>query len=173
MPDFRRYYIPNAIVFITSVTRDRVPYLQSQKDVNLFWETSRRVQKIHPFRILAHVILPDHFHWLMRPDGPKGNFSKIMHSVKRNYTLNYKKLHDVNTPLNIWQERFWDHIVRDENDLNMHFDYIHWNPVKHDYTVQPENWPHSSYSHWVERGFYPKEWGKQGEPMSIKNMHVE
>lgn len=91
MPDFRRYYIPNAIVFITTVTRERIPYLQSEEDIKLFWETIRRVQEIHPFHLLAYVILPDHFHWLMRADDPKGNFSKVIHSVKRNYTVNYKK----------------------------------------------------------------------------------
>ena len=59
MPNFRRYYIPNAIVFITAVTRDRVPYLEAEEDIELFWETLRRVRDIHPFRLLAYVILPD------------------------------------------------------------------------------------------------------------------
>lgn len=173
MPDFRRYYIPNAIVFITTVTRERIPYLQSEEDIKLFWETIRRVQEIHPFHLLAYVILPDHFHWLMRADDPKGNFSKVIHSVKRNYTVNYKKMHDIKTPLSIWQERFWDHIIRDEDDLATHIDYIHWNPVKHDYVAQPEGWHSSSYLLWFEKGYYPQGWGMHGEPVSIKNMRSE
>jgi len=32
----------------------------------LFFETLQNVQQIHPFCLLAYVILPDHFHWLMR-----------------------------------------------------------------------------------------------------------
>ena len=83
MPDYRRYYIPDAIVFITCVTRDRIPYLRRKEDLSLFWETLRRVQQQHPFRLLAFIILPDHFHWLMRVDDPEGNFSTIMHSIKR------------------------------------------------------------------------------------------
>ena len=31
----------------------------------------------------------------------------------------------------IWQRRFWEHLLRDQNDFNRHVDYIHWNPVKH------------------------------------------
>jgi hypothetical protein len=31
----------------------------------------------------------------------------------------------------IWQRRFWEHQIRDENDFACHVDYIHFNPVKH------------------------------------------
>ncbi|MGZ8143456.1 MAG: REP-associated tyrosine transposase [Methylosarcina sp.] len=31
----------------------------------------------------------------------------------------------------LWQRRFWDHLIRDEADYQVHLDYIHWNPVKH------------------------------------------
>ena len=31
----------------------------------------------------------------------------------------------------VWQRRFWEHMLRDEEDLNRHLDYIHYNPVKH------------------------------------------
>jgi putative transposase len=31
----------------------------------------------------------------------------------------------------IWQWRFWEHQIRDENDFARHADYIHFNPVKH------------------------------------------
>ena len=31
----------------------------------------------------------------------------------------------------IWQRRFWEHQIRDENDFARHVDYIHFNPVKH------------------------------------------
>ena len=31
----------------------------------------------------------------------------------------------------LWQRRFWEHYIRDQEDLNRHIDYIHYNPVKH------------------------------------------
>lgn len=30
----------------------------------------------------------------------------------------------------IWQRRYWEHTIRDENDFARHVDYIHINPVK-------------------------------------------
>ena len=172
MPNFRRYYIPNAIVFITGVTHKRIPYLEPEDNVELFWNTLRRVQEIHPFRLLAYVVLPDHFHWLLRLT-LCGNFSQVLHSVKRNYTLNFKKAHSITTSVSVWQKRFWDHVIRDERDLNNHFDYIHWNPVKHGHVQRPEDWAQSTYLHWLERGYYELGWGHSEEPPSIVGMHLE
>jgi len=173
MPNFRRYYIPNAIVFITVVTDDRRPYLKGERDLSLFWETMRHIQQIHPFNLLAHVTLPEHFHWLLRVQDPSGNFSTVLHSVKRNYTLNYKRAHGVTRPLKLWQARFWDHVVRDGRDLERHFDYIHYNPVKHGHVTRPEDWAGSTYVHWLERGYYEVGWGHDCEPESIVEMDYE
>lgn len=173
MPNFRRYYVPDAIVFIAGVTRDRMPCLESDSDLDLFWDTLRHVRDIHPFHLLAYVILPDHFHWLMHTQDESGNFSKVLHSVKRNYTLNFKVAHGITTSFSLWQSRFWDHLVRNEQDLVDHFDYIHWNPVKPGYVQCPQSWSQSTFLHWVERGYYEPGWGHSGEPSSIRDMWPE
>jgi len=59
----------------------------------------------------------------------------------------------------VWQNRFWDHIIRDQNDLNRHIDYIHYNPVKHGCISKPKDWPHSSFRHYVKAGVYQDDWG--------------
>jgi len=97
----------------------------------------------------------------------------VLHSIKRNYTLNFKKAHNFASPFSLWQDRFWDHVIRDERDLINHFDYIHWNPVKHGYVEWPEDWPHSTYAFWLERGYYEPGWGHGAELMHIANMDLE
>jgi putative transposase len=173
MPNFRRYYVPQAIVFMTVVTRDRIPYLEAGDDLDLFWQTLRRVQEIHPFRLLAYAILPEHVHWLMWVREEGGNFSAVMHSVKRNYTVHFKRAHGITFSLHLWQDRFWDHVIRDGRDLENHFDYIHYNPVKHGYVKRPEDWAQSTYAHWLERGYYDVGWGYGGEPESIVGLDFE
>ncbi len=173
MPDYRRYYIPNAIVFITCVTHDRLPYLRELSNVELLFNTMRSVQVIHPFRLLAYVILPDHFHWLMYVSPDHDTFSSILHSVKRNFTLNYKEVHQIDVAFNVWQARFWDHVIRDECDFKNHFDYIHWNPVKHRLVERPEDWTHSTYQHWLEHGYYEIGWGHTNEPINTREMNLE
>lgn len=63
----------------------------------------------------------------------------------------YRKSHGIRTG-RIWQNRFWDHIIRDEDDLRRHVDYIHFNPVKHGIEKSPFEWKHSSVFQ-----FYPEE----------------
>jgi putative transposase len=171
MRNVRRYYVPNAIVFLTSITHDRRPI--SEQDVwgDLLFETMRAVQEIHAFRLLGYVILPDHLHWLMwTPEDV--TYSQVMHSIKRNFTLNYKASLDITSSLSLWQERFWDHIIRNEEDLWRHFDYIHYNPVKHGLVTRPEDWPRSSYRFWLEQGYYEVGWGHT-EPEHIRSMDLE
>lgn len=61
--------------------------------------------------------------------------------------------------MKFWQKRFWDHIIRDECDFERHLDYIHYNPVKHGLVTKPEDWPHTSFTSWQQKGVYPERWG--------------
>lgn len=101
--------------------------------------------------MLANVFLPDHFHLLIRPKG-ETNFSQIMHSLKLNFSLAYKVKTNKTESLKLWQKRFWDHVIRDEIDLENHIHYIHNNPVKHGYVDDISCWDDSSYHFWYERG---------------------
>ena len=58
----------------------------------------------------------------------------------------------------VWQPRYWEHTLEDEDDFERHFDYIHYNPVKHGYVKCPRDWPWSSFHRWVEADVYPRNW---------------
>ena len=171
MPNFRRYYVPNAIYFIVAVTRDRRPVFAEEANAGLFYNVIRQVRQIKPFSLLAHSLIPDHVNLLIKPTG-EADISRIMLSIQRTFTLAYKRTHGITTSLSLWQPRFWDHIIRDENDLKRHLDYIHYNPMKHGLTTHPEDHPYSSYHHWLERGYYEEGWG-HSEPENVKGMDLE
>lgn len=59
----------------------------------------------------------------------------------------------------IWQRRFWEHCIRDEQDFVHHVDYIHYNPVKHGYVEKASQWEYSSIHQYIQKGFLDKEWG--------------
>ncbi|MCF6283218.1 MAG: hypothetical protein L3J28_13615 [Candidatus Polarisedimenticolaceae bacterium] len=59
----------------------------------------------------------------------------------------------------IWQRRYWEHLIRDDKDLERHIDYIHYNPVKHGLVQQAAEWPYSTLSRYIERGVLPFDWG--------------
>ena len=60
-----------------------------------------------------------------------------MHSVKSNFTREYKQKVNETGSAHVWQKRFWDHVIRDERDFENDIHYIHYNPVKHGYVDDP------------------------------------
>lgn len=59
---------------------------------------------------------------------------------------------------------FWEHTIEEDGDFDNHFDYVHWNPVKHGYVSCPKDWPHSSFHRHVKAGVYPIDWGCSSVP---------
>ena len=155
----RRWYVPNAIYFIVGVTRDRRPLFAKEENVALLRETLHRVKELYPFQMRAYVFLPNHFHLLIFVPETT-NISKLMQSWQRNFTLNYKTAHGITKSLRLWQRGFWDHVIRDADDYERHFHYIHYNPVKHGYVRRAAEYPHSSFHECVKRGWYDPDWGE-------------
>lgn len=154
--NFRRYYIPGSAVFITQVVQDRELAFRDPYRLELLLEILHNVKELHPFLLLGYVFLFDHFHLIIQPTG-ESNFSDIMHSLKPNFTREYKNLLGIpaSQTMKFWQKRFWDHVIRNDRDFESHLHYIHFNPVKHGYVKDPRDWKYSSYLEWEERGLYP------------------
>lgn len=169
MPRYRRYFSHGDWVFVTMVTADRQPWLSGSANKGILMESFRALKRHFGYRHLAHVVLDDHLHWMLIADGSK-SVSGLVSSVKlgliqrrRAAGLNWKRL---------WQPRFHDHILRDENDVRRHLDYIHFNPVKHGYVDCPREYRWSSIHAWIQRGHYREDWGKT-EPKSAADLDYE
>jgi putative transposase len=59
----------------------------------------------------------------------------------------------------VWQRRYYEHTVRDEDDLRHCVDYIHINPLKHGLVTHVRDWPWSSFHRYVKLGEYSLDWG--------------
>jgi putative transposase len=110
--------------------------------------------------LIAWVILPDHFHVVV--DIERLTISSYMQSAKQSFSMKY--LERTGQSGKVWQYRFWDHIVRGEDDLRRHLDYIHYNPVKHGIVADPFSYRLSSAAVYLERGQYERDWGTRSEP---------
>lgn len=149
----RRWYVANAVYFVTCVTYQRQPIFASAECVLLWRTTLRAVQRLHPFQMQAYVFLPDHLHLLIRlQEGTQ--ISRLMQSAQWNYTRNHKRFYGITSSVRLWQRGFWDHVIRDEQDWEHHLNYIHYNPVKHGYVSEPGEYEHSSYNEYAKRGWY-------------------
>ncbi len=169
MPNYRRSVVPGSTYFFTQVTYKRQPWLCTELARTTLRIALNRVRQSYPFVIDAFVLLPDHLHciWTL-PDGD-ASYATRWHLIKRFVTQQISKQIALDVPLsasrqkrqegNLWQRRFWEHLIRDEDDFAQHCDYIHYNPVKHGLCEQATDWQFSSIHRFIQQGIYPHNWG--------------
>ncbi|HVL39679.1 MAG TPA: transposase, partial [Fimbriimonadaceae bacterium] len=79
------------------------------------------------YRLHAWCIMPNHVHVVVEPQGPH-TLPEILHTWK-SYTS-----HELNKRLSrqgpVWQEEYYDHLIRGVNDLQRQCSYVEDNPTK-------------------------------------------
>ena len=124
-----------ASTFFAVVTYRREPIFASDSAVQLLLEVLDHVARQHPFETHASVVLHDHLHTLWTLPEGDAEFSLRWRLIKERFTRRYRQRTVREMP--VWQNRFWEHFIRDERDLARHRDYIHLNPVHHGYVTAP------------------------------------
>jgi putative transposase len=164
MTTYRRNFVPGGSFFFTVNLADRRLSLLTMH-VEALRAAFRDIRQHHPFTIDAIVVLPDHLHaiWTL-PDGD-ADFATRWRLIKSTFSRSVPTGEHVPASRitrgerNIWQRRYWEHTIRDEDDFVRHVDYIHINPVKHGLVSRVRDWQHSSFHRMVKHGIYPEDWG--------------
>jgi putative transposase len=169
MPDYRRAYVPGATVFLTIVTYRRRPSFAVPENVSRLRRAIRAVQEKQPFDFPAAVILPDHMHVLWSLSREDTAYPKRVGLMKVAFTqelrgrgalpIEVSASRRKHRESDVWQRRYWEHTIEDEEDFERHLSYIHYNPVKHGLTTCPHLWPNSSFPRWVRDGLYDESGG--------------
>ena len=170
---YRRITIEGATYFFTVVTDQRRRLFNCPEVVHLLDDAIDKIRSRHPFDIEAQVVMPDHIHAIWRLPDCDAKYTTRWRLIKEAFTRAYAKNYEVpertevnraRGEQNVWQRRFWEHMIRDERDFAAHLDYIHLNPVHHGLAQTPRQWPHSTFQKWVERGVYDPVWGSDERP---------
>ncbi len=169
MPNSRRWHVEGGSYFFTVVTRNRQPVFSQKPAREILGHVLRKCQLQWPVEINAIVLLPDHLHaiWTLPPGDRR--YSMRWGWIKKEFTKCWIAVggaeetvsegHRLRGDRGVWQSRFWEHTLHDEDDFERHFDYIHFNPVKHGYAASPGEWDASSFQRWVQAGVYEPDWG--------------
>ncbi len=130
-------FLNNSYYFITSRTyRGQRIFNSEDKKMFLISSLKAAVRK-GQCDLLAWVILEDHYHFLIKC--PVGKYiPKLMNFVhgRVSYYINQMD----NKRGRFVFNNYWDHIIRDQRDMNIHLNYILYNPVKHGYVDNPEDY---------------------------------
>lgn len=123
------------------------------------------VKQRHPFKLDAMVVLPDHLHAIITLPVNDNNFPTRWRLIKAGFSRQLPGQERVTESRKrkgergIWQRRYWEHLIRSDNDFEKHVDYIHYNPVKHGYVRRTDEWPYSTIHDYISKGLLDPNWG--------------
>ena len=160
---YRRNYVKGGSYFFTVNLLDRNKSLLVEH-IDLLREAIRFVKLRRPFYIDAWVVLPDHLHAVLTLPDNDSDYSGRWREIKKRFSKSLTKTEFLTqtrkrkNERGVWQRRFWEHTIRDDNDYWHHVNYVHFNPMKHGLVSRVADWPYSSFHRAVKQGVYTNNW---------------
>jgi putative transposase len=114
------------IFFVTTVTWQRRPILQSDELARELLSTLSDYRTAGRFALHEFVIMPDHVHLLLTPAAAI-SLERTMQLIKGGFSYRARR---IRPNLMVWEKSFTNHRIRDERDYAQHREYIHQNPVR-------------------------------------------
>lgn len=169
MPSYHRESAGNTY-FFTVITYRLMPILNGEKSTEILRSAWKTVAERFPFSTVGICLMPDHIHTIWTLPEDDQNNSLRWKEIKRQFTKRYlaeigpvgdrNRSREKRGEAAVWQRRFWEHTIRDDDDLARHINYIHFNPVKHGLVTEVEDWRWSSFHRFMREGYYGPEWRK-------------
>ena len=150
MSDYRRSYIPGGCWFFTVNLQNRHSDLLTRHIDHLRAAIACAKRK-RPFQINSWVVLPEHMHCIWTLPERDSDYSGRWREIKKSFTRALAQNQ-------IWQPRFWEHAIRNDEDYRRHMDYVYINPVKYRLVGCVRDWPYSTFHRDVRKGLYPEDW---------------
>ena len=152
-------YNQNGAYFITVCTQDRkkilsqitvgtpLPGCPQEVHTKLLRHgkiADKYIQQLNAFypylQVDQYVIMPDHIHFLNTLDHPDGHPGRGVPTKRTSaiaqFVGTFKRFCNKEYGENIWQSRYYDHVIRNQRDYNEVWQYIENNPQKWGITKQ-------------------------------------
>ncbi len=158
----RSYFNDESCFFVTTTVINHLNVFSSPNACEILIKNIKYYQEKYHFQILAYVIMPSHFHWIITTDNEFGTISDIMRDLKKYSAwdiMDFIQKSGENKFMKyfeeagekykgqkrkFWQERFDDFIITSRALFTQKLKYIHNNPVKAGLVEQPEDYTYSS-----------------------------
>ncbi|WCD80886.1 REP-associated tyrosine transposase [Pseudomonas sp. TUM22785] len=127
------------VYLITATTAERRPLFADFARARLLVDELRRLEQNNLAQSLAWVVMPDHFHWLMRLSGPMP-LSSVVKALKGRTARRLGPLPDAGGK--VWQPGFHDRALRHEDELLPIARYVVANPLRAGLVQRLGDYPH-------------------------------
>lgn len=149
MPNYRRLRVPGATYFFTVNLAERGSSVLCDQ-IDLLRDAYRVTAAEHPIHCDAMVVLPDHIHAVWTLPAGDADFSRRWQKLKARFTF-ATGLRGVQSrsmlakrEAGLWQRRFWEHMIRDEDERSRAVAHCLSDPIRHGLVERSEDWPFSS-----------------------------
>ena len=127
--------------FITTVTRQRLPIFRVEARARLLIEVMLGYRDQWKYLLHEFVVMPDHIHLLLTP-ADEISVERAVQFIKGGYSYRLRKVEKIQ----VWQESFTNHRIRDAEDFERHREYVRMNPVRARLVRDAAAYPFSSAS---------------------------
>ena len=137
----RRYQQSGDLHFVTFTCYRREAPLTSPQSKHLVERALGQARRQYGVWVSGYVIMPEHVHLLMS-DPERAPLSTALQALKQSVA---RRLIGGREP----QARYYDFNVYTRQKRLEKLSYIHWNPVKRGLVKEPQDWPWSSFRHYL------------------------
>jgi putative transposase len=164
--ELKRYHDSQDLHFLTFSCYCRRPLLASSEAKRVFEVALERARRHYQFWVSGYVIMPEHVHLLISKS-ERETLAKALQALKQSVSRQL-----IEQGKHFWHTRYCDFNVWSRMKRIEKLRYMHRNPVKRGLVEQPEDWPWSSFRHYLtgEEGVVEieSEWtGRKRERLGI------
>ena len=119
--NYRRAFVPNGYLHIIITSYDRKPIFI--ENIDILRTAFKNTKAIYEFEIIAICVLPNHIHLILHPNNIE-QYPQIISSIKHYFSRNVGQVCPTDNlkigyknkrEKGIFQRRYWEHTIRDEN----------------------------------------------------------
>jgi putative transposase len=136
-----RYQQTGQLHFVTFSCYQRRPYLASRAAKELFETALEKMRGRYRFAVLGYVVMPEHVHLLVSEPDEFG-LDRVLKALKLSVSVQ-------RCERPFWQRRYYDFNVFTAEKVTEKLRYLHRNPIVRGLVTKPEDWPWSSFRHYM------------------------
>jgi len=125
--------------FVTTVTWQRAAIFRVEARARLLINVLLEYRNQGKYLLHEFVVMPDHVHVLLTP-AVELSLERALQFIKGGYSYRLRQREKIQ----VWQQSFTNHRIRDAEDCERHRSYIRLNPVRAKLVIDQQEYAYSS-----------------------------
>ena len=140
LPRLHSFWLNRPVFFVTICAAGRQPIIHRPAVAGLLIQALHDAPQVHGWMIGRFVIMPDHVHFFCCAASDTKDLATFIRDWKRWTARLIAEATAVPPP--IWQQEFFDHVLRSSESYSAKWNYVRENPVRAGLMDNADAWPH-------------------------------